>query len=94
MLSSAIEPRAGYLPPLVQTDDSHQSAAIIVATAVLLFTALLFVGPRLWVRQHPDNDNSEIATGNVAGVGSLLGLDDGLLVTALVRNSLAMVNAA
>lgn len=84
-MSSAFNERlSGHLPPLVYTDDSHQRASIIIASTVLLFAALLFVGPRIWVRQHPDHDLTSNAGRVATPSGSFLGLDDWLSVVATV----------
>lgn len=76
----------GYLRPLVETDETHQRASIIIATAVLLFAALLFVGSRLWVRLNPDRDNTG-GVGVAATDGTILGLEDLLVVIATVSTT-------
>lgn len=73
----------GHLPALVPTDDDHQQASIIIATTILLFTALLFVGARLWVRCNPDEEQRK----GTGPRGSLLGGDDLLIVTSTVSLS-------
>ena len=76
---------AGHLPPLVPVVDStHQSASIIIATSTLLFTALLFVGARLYVRYSPDEEQK----GRIVSRTSLLGGDDLLLVVSTVSLAL------
>ncbi|KAK3709524.1 hypothetical protein LTR37_010897 [Vermiconidia calcicola] len=68
------------LPPLVLADDTHQRAFIIIATSILLFSALLFVGARLWVRQNPELEQT--GGGRTASIADRtpLGFDDLLLV--------------
>ncbi|KAK5769355.1 hypothetical protein LTS12_000282 [Elasticomyces elasticus] len=67
------------LPPLVYTDETHQEAPIIIATAILLFTALLFVGARVLVRSTLEGSSTDRFAGSHV---SLLGVDDLLLVAA------------
>ena len=75
----------GHLPPLVPlVDSTHQAASIIIATSTLLFTALLFVGARLYVRYSPDEEQK----GRIVSRASLLGGDDLLLVVSTVRPAL------
>lgn len=46
---------AGHSPALVFSDDTHQRGSIIIATTILLFAALLFLGAHLWVRRYPQD---------------------------------------
>lgn len=67
------------LPPLAPSDDTHHAASIIITTAILLFTSLLFVGTRLIVRSTVDTHQRRGTR------SSLLGTDDSLVVASTVR---------
>jgi len=79
-MSTSSNAPQGQLPPLIPVDDTHQQASVIIATSILLFAALLFVGARLWVRYNPDEEQ----TGGSIVHGSLLGGDDVLVVMSMV----------
>jgi hypothetical protein len=66
------------LPPLVHTDEAHQAASILIATAVLLFTTLLLVSARLFARASVESASQPGSRMTV------LGLDDVVLVAATV----------
>lgn len=62
-------------------DDTHQRASIIITTLVVLFAAIFFVSARIWVRCTPEEERRR--EGNTS-YGTLLGLDDLLLVISMV----------
>lgn len=61
-----------HLQPLVLTDNSHHSASIIIATSTLLFTNLMFLVARLWIRSLPDSEQRRGASTR----DNILGVDD------------------
>ena len=82
----------GQLPPLVSADDTHQRASVIIATSVLLFSALLFVGARLRVRLNPDDEQTGGGRTAVPTGKTPLGFDDLLVVISTVNFDLILLN--